>query len=310
MSGPGPRGAGAAASARERAVRNSMAMGMVNFVPRLAVALISGSATLYTDAMKSATETLANFCSWRAVRRIARGGQAEFEFGLGKLENLTSLLIAGATVATVAIMGIHSLHRLAHPVEVGRLGPGLVVSFLSGVVSWALWRQSRRAAREEPSPLMESHWRLMRNKFMGNVCVMGTLALSVAFRGHPGARYIDPAGSLLLCGFICFSLYGMLAGSLSALLDKTLEEHLQIAILRNLAAFESRYAQLHGIRSRRSGSAVFIDVFLEFDGTRSMDSVQADVDAITAALERDVPNGVVVVVPARRAPGARPERTE
>ena len=296
------RKAGVSASARERAVRNSMAMGLLNFLPRLAVAVVSGSATLYTDAMKSATETLANFCSWRMVRRIARGGADGYEYGLGKIENLASLLIGSATATTAAIMGMHSLHRLMHPVEVHRLGPGLVVSALSGIVSWALWMQSRRAAREDPSPLMESHWRLMRNKFAGNACVMATLVLNVAMRGRPGARFVDPAGALLLCGFICFSLRGMLAGSLSALLDKALDERLQIAILRNLAAHESKYAQLHGIRTRRSGAAIFIDVFLEFDGKRTMESVMEDAETIALAVEHEVPGGIATIVPTRRAP--------
>ena len=296
---------GAPASARERAVRNSMAMGLVNFLPRLGVAIASGSATLYTDALKSATETLANFCSWRIVRRIARGGAEGYEYGLGKLENLASLLIGSATAATAAIMGMHSLHRLLHPVEVHRLGPGLAVSALSGIVSWALWRQSRRAAREDPSPLMESHWRLMRNKFAGNACVMATLAVNMALDGHPVARFVDPAGALLLCGFICFSLRGMLAGSLTALLDKALDESLQIAILRNLAEHESKYTQLHGIRTRRSGGGIFIEVFLEFDGRRSVEAAMEDAEAIAAALERDVPNGIATIVPTRRGYGRK-----
>lgn len=285
-------------------MRFSLIMGLVNLIPRIAVALLSGSVTLFTDALRSATETAANFGSWRAVRRIARGGQAGYEYGLGKLENLTSLLIAGATVATVALMGFGSLHRLLHPAPVHRLGLGVLVSFLSGIVSGMLWRKSRRAAIAEPSPLMESHWRLMRNKFLGNLLVLVTLILNMAFRGHPVAGYIDPVGSLILCAFICFSLQGMLAGSLSSLLDQALEESLQIAILRQLAAFEPCYEQVHGIRSRRSGGQVFIDLFLQFDGRRRMAEVQADAESIAAAVEREIPGSTVAIVPSVRPPGA------
>ncbi len=292
------------APSRERAVFYSMIMGLVNLVPRIVVALISGSVTLYTDALRSATETLANFCSWRAVRRIARGGQAGYEYGLGKLENLISILIVFATLVTVALMGFNSVFRLMHPQAVHRLGLGLLVSFLSGLVSWMLWRKSLRAAQAEPSPLMESHWRLMRNKFMGNLCVIATLALSLAFQHHPLVVYVDPLGSLILCAFICLSLYGMLAGSVSALLDKALEEKLQLVILRHLAAFESRYEQLHGIRTRRSGREIFIELFLQFDGHKLMSEVQADADSMAVAVESDIPNSHVIWVPSLCPSGA------
>ena len=292
------------APSRERAVFTSMIMGLVNLVPRIVVAVISGSVTLYTDALKSATETLANFCSWQAIRRIARGGQADYEYGLGKLENLISILIVLATLVTVALMGFNSVFRLMHPQAVHRLGLGLLVSFLSGIVSWMLWRKSLRAAQAEPSPLMESHWRLMRNKFMGNLCVIATLVLSLAFQNHPLVVYVDPLGSLVLCTFICMSLYGMLAGSVSALLDKALDEKLQLVILRHLAAFESSYEQLHGIRTRRSGREIFIELFLQFDGRKLMSEVQADVDSIASAVESDIPHSHVNLVPSRYPPGA------
>ncbi len=296
-------GLSAPGSSRERAVFYSMIMGLVNLVPRIAVAVLSGSVTLYTDALRSATETLANFCSWQAVRKISRGGQVGYEYGLGKLENLISILIVFATLITVVLMGFNSIVRLLHPQTVHRLGLGLLVSFLSGIVSWMLWRKSLRAAQSEPSPLMESHWRLMRNKFMGNLCVIATLVLNLALQHHPMVVVVDPVGSLLLCAFICFSLYGMLAGSVSALLDKAVEEKLQLVILRHLAAFESRYEQLHGIRTRRSGREIFIELFLQFDGRKLMAEVQSDVDAIASAVESDISHSHVMLIPSLCPPG-------
>ncbi len=294
------------APSREQTVFYSLVMGLVNLVPRVIAALISGSVTLYTDALRSAMETLANLCSWYSVRKIGRGRHADYEYGLGKLENLTSMIIVGAMVVTVTVMGGTSVYRLLHPRAVYHLGLGLVVSLLAGMVNWVLWHRSRRAAQAEPSPLMESQWRLMRNKFLANVCVLVTLALNLAFRGYPFALYIDPVASLLLCGFITFSLYGMLAGSISSLLDKALEERHQLIILKHLVALESRYLLLHGIRSRRAGNNVFIDIFIEFDGKKLMAEVQDHIDLMQAALEQDIPDSHVAIVPSRHAPGHRP----
>ena len=51
-------------------------------------------------------------------------------------------------------------------------------------------------------------------------------------------------------------------------LDKTLDEELQMVIVRHLAQYFNEYTELHGVRSRRSGSNVYIEIFLEFDGER------------------------------------------
>ncbi len=302
MSAPIPSRSGAPAPEREQAVRYSLVMGLVNFFPRLVAAWLADSATLYTDALRSGTETLANLFSWLTVRRLARGGRADFEYGLGKLENLTSVLIVGAMAVSVVIMAANSIHRLLHPAPLRRLGLGIVVVVLAGIINYILWQKSRQAARAEPSPLMESHWRLMRNKFLANACVLAVLLADLASHGHALALYLDPLASLGLCVFIVFSNYGILADSVAALLDKTLDERLQIEILKHLVVFEPHYRQLHGVRSRRSGKDIFIEIYLEFEGDRRMAEIQDTADAMRAALEQAIPGSHAAIVPTRRTP--------
>ena len=91
------------------------------------------------------------------------------------------------------------------------------------------------------------------------------------------------------------SAVGVFTDSFNDLLDKTLDEELQMVITRELVTHFEQYEALHGIRSRRSGSHVFIDIFLECDAERKVGDVQAFFDTLRTSLEGKIPNSRVVV---------------
>jgi divalent metal cation (Fe/Co/Zn/Cd) transporter len=70
-----------------------------------------------------------------------------------------------------------------------------------------------------------------------------------------------------------------------------------MVIVRHLATFFNDYTALHGVRSRRSGSNVYIEIFLEFDSERKMGEVQAIINRIKISLESHIPKSSVSVVP-------------
>ena len=70
-----------------------------------------------------------------------------------------------------------------------------------------------------------------------------------------------------------------------------------MVIVQHLAQFFNDYSALHGVRSRRSGSNVFIEIFLEFDGEKKMCEVQETINRIKVSLEAHIPKSTVSIVP-------------
>jgi len=85
------------------------------------------------------------------------------------------------------------------------------------------------------------------------------------------------------------------------LLDRALEESLQLVILHALASHFHAYEALHGIRSRRTGGNVYIEIFLEFEDECKMSEVQQIIDSIKMDVEQKIQGSHVVIVPARSA---------
>ena len=89
----------------------------------------------------------------------------------------------------------------------------------------------------------------------------------------------------------------MIRTSVPDLLDRTLDEELQLVVVRELAEHFDKYEQLHGVRSRRSGGNIYIEIFLEFDGTMQMCDVQDEINRMKKDLETKLPRSSVNIIP-------------
>jgi cation diffusion facilitator family transporter len=268
---------------------------------KLIASIVSNSLIIFTDLLRNTGETFAYFMTWWTVHRIAKGKALAYEYGYGKLENAASLLVAGVLVLSLGVALSVAVDRFRHPVEAHRVELGFFVALCAIAINAVMWGRHRRRTREEASPIMESQWHLFRSKTLANGCVAGALGFSVAFEDkYDWAMYIDPVAALVVCGFLVASIYHVASSNAPDLLDRALEESYQLVILQELAAYYDEYLHFHGVRSRRSGKTVYIDLFLEFDGARTMADVQKSIDAMRAGLEQKIPGSHVVIAPTTR----------
>jgi cation diffusion facilitator family transporter len=282
---------------KERYVFLAFLVGVVNFSLKLASTIIGNSATQFTDLLRNAGDTFACLLTWLTVRRIRAGKLLRYDYGFGKLENAASLLVAGMMFITLIVSLYTAFDRFHHPVVVHRVEFGFFVAVYAVAISAFIWRRTYMRTKLDGSPVLESQWHLFRAKTMANFCVVLSLGLSMQLKNHPWALYIDPIASLILAGFLVYSIYSIASVNVSDLLDRALDESLQLVIMRELAAYFEDYVAFHGLRSRRAAKHIYIDIFLEFDGSRSMGEVQKVIDSMRRSLEQKIPGSHVVIAP-------------
>jgi cation diffusion facilitator family transporter len=288
---------------KQRTVLISLIIDFVLWIPDIIAAVLSGSIVLFADAVKCANEIIATFFAYLTIRKMAKGGAGAYDYGMGKLETITSVVTGGVMFVSLVIVFIIALYRVAVPAELVHDGVYLgIVLMVMGVSmnSW-LWMKNYRFNQREPSPIMDSQWRLFRAKAFADFSVLVALIASMELSAYSWSLYIDPLASFVIAGFLLFSGYRVITSSLPDLLDKTLDEELQMVIVRHLAVFFDDYTALHGVRSRRSGSNVYIEIFLEFDGEKKMCEVQEIINRIKSSLEAHIPKSSVSIVPASSA---------
>jgi len=287
---------------KQRSVFISFILGIIGLLMGITVMVLSNSVTVFSDLLRNFSLFVAVFVSWLAVRRVAKGVTPFYNYGYGKLESISSLVVAAMMIISMIIIVYAVIDRLQHPASLGEVGVGIGVLFsgITGAVNGWMWLRNYKIAKKVSSPIIESLWRLYRMKTVSTFCVFLTLGLSLIFRDYSWAVYIDPVGSIAVLGFLVFSVYGVISMSVNDLLDRTLDESLQLVILQKLAIYFEEYVAIHGIRSRRSGSDVYIEILLEFDGDRKMVEVQKAINEMKFTLEQEIPESQVIIAPTTR----------
>jgi cation diffusion facilitator family transporter len=206
-------------------------------------------------------------------------------------------------VISLIIIIWHTIERFQHPVELheGGLDLAIVFSAVALLTSAWMWRHDYHLSKEEYSPVIESLWRMYRFKTIASILVILSLFLSYIFSDKGWAYYIDPVGSVIISLFILQSIYNISSMSVYDLLDRALEESLQIVILRELAQYFDEYEAIHGIRSRRSGANVYVEIFLEFDAERKMGDIQKVINSIKDNLQHKITGSEIVISPTTTA---------
>ncbi len=201
---------------------------------------------------------------------------------------------------SLALVFFVAIYRIAIPESIVHEGAylGIILMIIGVTMNTFLWKKNFRLYEKEPSPIMDSQWRLFRTKAFSDFAVLLSLIFSLAFSHYAWSLYIDPVASFFIVGVLLLSGTRVIRSSLPDLLDRTLDEELQMVIVQHLAQFFNEYSELHGVRSRRSGSNVYIEIFLEFDGEKRMCEVQQVIDRIKVSIEAQIPKSTVSIVPA------------
>ena len=284
---------------KERVIFKSLIIDTIFWIPSLILAGMSGSVTLSTEAIKKGNEILSTFFAWLALKKMSQGGAHAYDYGMGKFENMTGIvtgivmilslvLVFGLTV--LKLLNPHMLHEEVTIVA-------MIVMFTGICVSTILWREKVHIAKMEYSPVIEAQITLFKTKAITEFVVLAALLLVIFIEDNPWEDYIDPIASFIVIGSFLLSGYRTISSSLPDLLDKTIEEELQLVVVRSLADFFDEYEAFHGVRSRKCGNDIFIELFLEFDGNRQMDDVQKTIYAIKASLEREIHRSSVTIMP-------------
>ena len=112
--------------------------------------------------------------------------------------------------------------------------------------------------------------------------------------------YLDPVVSCITLALMLNSGWHLLRHSVHDLLDRSLDEPLQMLITRQLVNYFDSYTSLDGVRSRYSGRQIFIEIFLGFNAAKPLKDAQMVADSIKVNLEKEIPHAEVTVIPRAR----------
>lgn len=276
-------------------------LNLVGFI----TAIFSHSLIAITDTINGMVESLSMFFAWLALKGVQNSNKESYNYGGGKLENLASIGIAAALIISFSMIMKDAIGRIKHPEEMHIKGVVfyIIISICSMWVSYFLWKKAHYIHKNAPSSSISSQEHVFFEKIFTSLAVVCSLIISVFLeeKGYSFGAYIDPLVSICLAFFILYSAYNIVKKSMYELLDGTIEESLQIIIMRNLALNFDEYKDLHGIRSHRAGPTIYIEIFLEFEETLLMQDVYNRMAKIKKDIENTIKDSDVLIIPTTAA---------
>mgnify|MGYP000300310719 CR=1 FL=1 len=251
---------------------------------KFAAWLMTGSVALYSDALESLVNVGGAILAWLAVRYAQRPADLNHPFGHHKAEYF-SAVAEGIMIVVAALMIVHqAVDAFASP-DLGDLGTaGLMVNGLAMVINLAWARVLIIWARKHHSPAMSASGRHLMSDVWTSVGVLAGLVLALL----TGWALLDPILAIVVAMNILREGLLVIRSSIGGLMDTAAESEEQAKIEAVIYRAANGAMQVHDIRTRRAGQALFVEFHLVVDGAMTVAASHEICDRIEEALQAEL----------------------
>lgn len=258
---------------------------------KVAAWMMTGSVALLSDALESLVNIGGAVMAWFAVRYAQRPPDTGHPYGHHKAEYF-SAVIEGILIVIAALVIVHeAVNALSRPEMADWSPAGLLVNALAMAVN-LLWAQVlRRAGARLSSPALSAGGRHLMSDVWTSAGVLAGLGLALA----SGWAVLDPLLALLVAVNILREGWRVIASSVNGLMDMAAPEAERARIEEIIHRSAAGALQVHGLKTRRAGRALFVEFHMVVDGAMSVRAAHDICDRVEAALKAALPDAQAVI---------------
>lgn len=238
----------------------SVAVAAILIVAKLGAWLYSDSVALLASLIDSTLDAFASLLNLLAVRHALVPADSDHRFGHGKAEALAGLGQSAFVAGSALFLGFEAVHRLVQPQPLEGGPAALGVMGFSILLTLALVLFQRHVVARTRSVAITAD----RLHYLGDLLSNAVVILALAGAALGGPLWLDPLGGLAVAAIILKGAIDILRHAFNQLMDRELEDGEQQEI-RALVLGHPEARGLHDLRTRRSGTHIFIQFHLELD---------------------------------------------
>lgn len=252
---------------------------------------ITGSVSLYSDALESVVNVVAAIVALVAVRVAAQPPDDLHPYGHTKAEYLAAVA-EGALILFAAVeIGRAAWVRLAAPEAPEALGAGVAVALAATLLNAAWAAVLARGGRRLRSPALRAESHHLWTDVASTAGVLGGLALASA----TGWWVLDPLMAFAVAAHVLVVGVRLVRDSVGALMDERLPETEMEALHDAIAGAMGGALEAHALRARRAGQSTFVEFHLVVPGAATVAEAHAACDRLEEAIRAAVPGSSVTI---------------
>jgi len=270
----------------------SIATSVGTIVLKFGAYFLTGSVSLWSDALESLVNLAAGLVALGALTLAAQPADDRHAYGHDKAEYFSSG-VEGALIVVAAVAIIASaVQRLVAPVPLEHLGPGILIAIVAGAMNLITSRIMMKVARQHDSITIEADAKHLMTDVWTSVGILIGLAIVMVM---PQWAILDPLMAIAVAIHIVVVGIDLLRRSADGLMDAALPAH-EVARAESLIRAElPSGASFHALRTRKAGARRFVEFHLLVPGTTTVTDSHELCDRIEAALTAHLPKSHVTI---------------
>ena len=268
----------------------SVSVAAVLIVTKVVAWVLTDSVSLLSTLIDSLLDAAASVINLVAVRHALQPADDEHRFGHGKAEPLAGLAQSAFIVGSALFLIFESIERIAHPTMIVNPEIGYSVMVFSIVVTVGLVIFQRYVVRKSGSLTISAD----SLHYQTDVMINGSVLLSIFLASELGMILADPIFAIGIALFISYTAWKIGMEALNILMDHELPDDDRRKIIE-IACAQDGVEGVHDLRTRFSGTQVFIQMHVEMDGDMPLRRAHEIADVVELEVGSAYPNSEVIV---------------
>lgn len=245
-----------------------------SFVAVLVSAILSRNLLVFIDLFDSFMYLISLCLIVVLSKKLTKDLRYEYNYGVGKIEALSSLLCDGiAFVGLLFALGL-SVYEIIFPEQPNDLVIAVVgLKVINVIFDTVFYVKQHKITKIHNSAISKSNCAEALSALLFDSVALVSLFAMWLLRDNYIGGYISPIVSILVAIYLIFGYLTRIRQSLIELTDKTLPEKDQMKLLNILTRHYDSYSQFHSIKSHKSGDIISIDIHLSFEKDTSFEEI-------------------------------------
>ncbi|MDF1642963.1 MAG: cation diffusion facilitator family transporter [Pseudomonadales bacterium] len=260
-------------------------LNLVLTISKILAGLISGSYALLIDGIHSFSDLATDVMVYVISHIAHEDADAEHPYGHGRFENFGTLILGSFLIAVAGGIGYSGVERLATGDHQPILGTtALAVAVFSIIINEWIYRFTLKTGREIDSELLIANaWHSRGDSLSSIVVVVGIVGTML------GVLWLDTAAAILVAAMIGKMGFSLAWSNAKQLVDTALPED-EVAEFKHCALQVDGVKGIHSLRTRKSGSMVFVDIHIQVDARASVSEGHQIGQWVTLRLLQEFPS--------------------
>ena len=252
---------------------------------------MTNSLAILATAADSIMDFMMSLANYFFVSSAAKPPDADHPYGHGKIESLAGLLQSLFMAILALILLAAAVNRFIRPEPIELPMAGVIVMVISIIVNFWHVRNLRRSMLSSGSQIMATEYVHYASDFLIHFGVVATLILYK----FTDFQYWDPIMSILVVGYIIYSIYRIFNNSLAELMDEQLPSPILKELQTLIMSFHPNILSYHELRTRKVGDLKFIEFHLELKEITDFKEAHELTENLIAAIKKKHRSAVVTV---------------